>query len=69
MLLYERFLMYEFNLSKHIFHVGNLRRTNPNNLKQDFLSQDNLDQNFVRISKIVVSVYAKGLSANNFRQA
>ena len=58
-----------FNLSTHIFHVGNLSRTNSKNPKQNFGSQGHLVQNFVRISKIVVSAYAKGLSTNNFRHA
>ena len=53
LLLYEGFLMSRFNLSTHIFHVRNLSRTNSKNPKQ-------------KISKIVVSVYAKGLSTNNF---
>ena len=52
-----------FNLSTHIFHVGNLSRTNSKNLKENFWSQSNLDQNFVRISKMIVSVDAKGQSA------
>ena len=58
-----------FNLGTHILHVGNLSRTNSKNPKQNFRSQDHLDQNFMKISKIVVSVYAKGLSTNNFRHA
>ena len=58
-----------FNLSTYIFHVGNLSRTNSENPKQNFWSHDHLDQNFVRISKIVVHIYAKGLSTNNFRHA
>ena len=56
-----------FNLSTHIFHAGNLSRPYSKNPKQDFWSQGHLDQTFVRILKIVVSVYAKGLSTNNFR--
>ena len=58
-----------FNLSTHIFHVGNLSRINSKNPKQNFRSQEHLDQNFVRISKIMVSVYPKGLSTNNFCHA
>ena len=61
--------MYGCNLSTHIFHAGNLRRTNPKNLKQNYWSQGHLDENFVRISKIVVPGYAKGLLTNNFRHA
>ena len=61
--------MSRFNLSTHIFHVGNMSRTNSKNPKQNFWTQGRLDQNFVSISKIVVSVYAKGLSANNFCHA
>ena len=58
-----------FNLSAHIFYVGDLSKTNSKNPKQNFWSQGHLDQNFVRISKIMVSVYSKGLSTNNFRHA
>ena len=58
-----------FNLCTHIFHVGNLSRANSENSKQIFWSQGLLDQNFVRISEILVSVYAKGLLTNNFRHA
>ena len=69
LLLYEEFLMSGSNLSTHIFHVGNLSKSNSKSPKQNFWSQCHLDQNFMRISKIVVSVYAKGLSANNFCHA
>ena len=58
-----------FNLGTHIFYVSNLSRTNSKNPKQNFWSQGHLDQNFVWISKIMVSVYAKGLPANNFHHA
>ena len=58
-----------FNLSTHIFHVGNLSRANSENPKQIFWSRGLLDQNFVRISEIMVSVYAKGLLTNNFCHA
>ena len=56
LLLYEGFLMSRFNLSTHIFHVGNLSRINSKDPKQ-------------KISKIVVSFYDKGLSTINFRYA
>ena len=58
-----------FNLNTHIFDVGNLNRANSKNPKQNFWSQGHLHQNFVGISKIMVSVYAKGLSTNNFCHA
>ena len=58
-----------FNLSAYIFYVGDLSKTNSKNPKQNFWSQGHLDQNFVRISKIMVSVYSKGLSTNTFRHA
>ena len=61
--------MSSFNLSTHIFHVGNISRTNSKNPKQNFWIQGHLDKNFERISKIMVPVYAKGLSANNFYHA
>ena len=57
----SEFLMSGFNLSTHIFHVGSLSRSNSKNPKQNFWNHNPLDQNFVRISKIVVSVYAKGV--------
>ena len=48
--------MSRFNLSTDIFHVGNLSGTNSKNTKQNFWSQGHLDQNFVRISKIMVHI-------------
>ena len=54
-----------FNLSTYIYHVANLSRNNSKKLKRKFWSHDDLlDKDFVRISKIVRPVYAKGLSVN-----